>query len=634
VAAILLLCARPAPADESAHVWFAGTRLIFDAATATGGELAVSTGDSGLARFLGRVGATLSWDASQRNIVITSADHRLIRFTLGDNHYSVGSVLESAAFVPYAAGGQAFLPFYALARALGVEPVRDAGDVVLQPQIYALEVKSAAKQVTVTVHAATPIRFKTAADGDRLVLTFGGVSSSLEQSRRVDGSPGTIAIVPGGSARGPVTVMTFDGFSGLTPALASAPSPNVVVLVFAASAVAGTDPVPPSYAAVAAPMLPITVTGLPQVAARSVPPPAAAVAPAPPPQPQAAGGVPGVPPAATLTAVDETAVGDGLSIRLAVNGGASFEWHRLSDNRFYVDLKNVVLGFAPRDDVPPPGGVTSVRVRQIATAPIPIVRVAMTLASQRQIDVVGTSDGIALAVNANDDLEAPRVGAGEINGGMAYAPPPAAATLPISPELLRPGTNPRLIVIDPGHGGSDIGASHNGLVEKDLTLDISRRLKAILISRGWQVKMTRETDVDVFAPNDSARDELQARCDVANAAGARLFVSVHINSSTSASVNGTTSYYYKPSDEPLAAAIQRRLMASLGTADMGTRKEAFYVIKHTSMPATLVETAFISNPSDAELMRSPAFLQRVAQSIADGIGDYTAVTPISAAAGQ
>jgi N-acetylmuramoyl-L-alanine amidase CwlD len=306
-----------------------------------------------------------------------------------------------------------------------------------------------------------------------------------------------------------------------------------------------------------------------------------------------------------------------------VNGGAMYEWHRLLDNRFFVDVKNATLGFPARDDAPPSAAVPAVRIRQIATLPIPIVRVALTLTSQRQVDVVNTVDGLGVAVSGNDEMDPPRVGAGEINGGTVYSPAPVAV-LPLNPLVLPAGRS-KLIVIDPGHGGSDAGAVHNGLVEKELTLDISRRLRAILIARGWQVKMTRDSDVDVFAPNDSARDELQARSNVANSAGARLFVSVHINSSTSPEINGTASYYYKPEDQPLAAAIQHRLTAVLPTSNLGVRKEAFYVMKHTSAPASLVETAFISNPSDAALLRSPDFLQNVAQAIADGIGDFTSL---------
>jgi N-acetylmuramoyl-L-alanine amidase len=169
------------------------------------------------------------------------------------------------------------------------------------------------------------------------------------------------------------------------------------------------------------------------------------------------------------------------------------------------------------------------------------------------------------------------------------------------------------------------------LTEKIITLDVSDRLRSILISRGWQVRMTRDTDRDVYAPNDSAHDELQARCDIANNAGARMFVSIHVNSFTSSDLSGTTTYYYKGIDRGLAAAVQRRLIAALGTKDDGVRKENFYVIHHSTMPAILIETAFLSNQGDAELLRSPEFLQRIAAAIADGINDYASGNQAAAA---
>ncbi|MBV8150826.1 MAG: N-acetylmuramoyl-L-alanine amidase, partial [Candidatus Eremiobacteraeota bacterium] len=206
----------------------------------------------------------------------------------------------------------------------------------------------------------------------------------------------------------------------------------------------------------------------------------------------------------------------------------------------------------------------------------------------------------------------------------AVAPPPVAAAPTAVPRLdwkFGP-LNPRLIVLDPGHGGSDTGAMRNGLVEKDLVLDIAQRLEALLVGRGWTVKMTREADVDVYGPNAADVAELQARCDVANNAGARMFVSIHANSSTSPAPNGTTSYYWKPEDRALAAAIQTHLIGLLGTKDDGVQKERFYVIRHTTMPAALVETAFVSNSDDAARLRSSQFRQDIAEGIADGIRDY------------
>ncbi len=98
------------------------------------------------------------------------------------------------------------------------------------------------------------------------------------------------------------------------------------------------------------------------------------------------------------------------------------------------------------------------------------------------------------------------------------------------------------------------------------------------------------------------------------------------------SVNGTTTYYFKAIDRPLAEFVHRRLIAVLGTKDDGVQKDNFYVIHHTAMPAILIETAFDSNPSDAALLRSPDFLQRVAGAIADGVADYAAATNRSSAA--
>ncbi len=188
-------------------------------------------------------------------------------------------------------------------------------------------------------------------------------------------------------------------------------------------------------------------------------------------------------------------------------------------------------------------------------------------------------------------------------------------------------TNPRLIVIDPGHGGSDRGTVHGGVAEADLTLDMAKRLREILIARGWQVKMTHDTDVDVYAPNDSPHDELQARVNVANDAGARMFVSVHVNAYINSGPYGTTCYISKPEDVPLARSIETQLDAD-GTKDDGVVKSHLYVTYHTKMPAVLIETAFLTNPGDYALLTSAAWRQKVAQEIADGIGQYAREYPV------
>jgi N-acetylmuramoyl-L-alanine amidase len=168
---------------------------------------------------------------------------------------------------------------------------------------------------------------------------------------------------------------------------------------------------------------------------------------------------------------------------------------------------------------------------------------------------------------------------------------------------------------------------HGGVSEKELTLDMAKRLRAILIGRGWEVRMTRETDVDVYAPNDSPHDELQARDDIANKAGARLFVSIHANAFINSGPYGTTTYISKPDDVAFAHFVESHLAAD-GTKDDGIVKSHLYVTLHARMPAVLIETAFLTNPGDYALLTSAAWRQKVAQEIADGIGQYAQAYPV------
>ena len=106
--------------------------------------------------------------------------------------------------------------------------------------------------------------------------------------------------------------------------------------------------------------------------------------------------------------------------------------------------------------------------------------------------------------------------------------------------------------------------------------------------------------------------------------GADAFVSIHINSSTNKSVGGFSSYYYPKTnnDARLAQAVQDRLVKNFGLDDLGIRKANFYVNKRCSMPSTLLELAFISNPKEEKLMNSNWYINKLAKSIADGIEDY------------
>ena len=161
-------------------------------------------------------------------------------------------------------------------------------------------------------------------------------------------------------------------------------------------------------------------------------------------------------------------------------------------------------------------------------------------------------------------------------------------------------------------------------VPKKTALKITKKVQELLKKKGAKVSMTRTGDTDVYGPNASDSQELQARVDVAEDNDADAFISIHINSSTNKSVGGFSSYYYPKTnnDARLAQAVQDRLVKNFGLDDLGIRKANFYVNKRCSMPSTLLELAFISNPKEEKLMNSNWYINKLAKSIADGIEDY------------
>lgn len=189
------------------------------------------------------------------------------------------------------------------------------------------------------------------------------------------------------------------------------------------------------------------------------------------------------------------------------------------------------------------------------------------------------------------------------------------------------GLDGKIITLDAGHGGSDPGAiGSDGTKEKNITLPITKMLKEILEDKGAKVYMTRTTDVDVFGPNASDAEELQARVNVGEKYNSDMFVSLHINSSVNKNVGGFSTYYYPKTDNDLRLAknIQNKLAANFGVDDLGVRQANFYVIKRISMPAVLVEMCFISNEKELTLMKGQWFQKKTARLIAEGIEKYFA----------
>jgi N-acetylmuramoyl-L-alanine amidase len=638
----------PAGAQETGTptFWFAGTRLIFERAIPLDGDVAVSIRDSGLQRFLARLGATIAYQPQQRYVVVTAADHRTITFTVGSAQYLAGNVTARATFAPFVDGSEPIVPLYALAHALYVEPVAGAGETVLQPQIGALDIRTQAGRTTVVIRGATALAYVKRVDTPTHVeFAFGGVASTLSGTRKI-GAGATATITSGGPARNPSTIIAFDAPRGLAYELDPAASPYEVALTVsdAGSAVAANPPAAPvtnpAYTA------PPSTVAVPSTPAYTPPPPPVLTGTGPPSAVPAVGDVTPSPAStgpAVVTAVTLQPLGDGLTIHVAMQGTAAYDWHRLADQRWYVDIHDAQLTDAGRDEHPSIAAVDSVRIRQIGTTDVPVVRIAITLRGEKQIDIDPAADGLTIAASNVDAIAAARTGSGRIGSaaiGDSNVPAPVALETPAA--LATPwkfGNGSRIIVIDPGHGGDDYGTAHNGLVEKTLTIDMARRLRALLVAAGWTVLMTRDSDIDPVSqanlaamkadgrPNPSDRAYLQTRCDVANNVNARMFISIHVNYSPSTSVSGSTFYWYKPEDQLLAQTLEHAVIPVAGTTDDGAQHENLYVVRHATMPAVLIETAFISNPHDVELLRTPAFLQSMAQGIANGVKAYAGKPP-------
>jgi N-acetylmuramoyl-L-alanine amidase len=188
----------------------------------------------------------------------------------------------------------------------------------------------------------------------------------------------------------------------------------------------------------------------------------------------------------------------------------------------------------------------------------------------------------------------------------------------------------RLVVIDPGHGGSDPGAvAPDGTLEKDIVLSIAKHLQARLHQAAVYTMLTRSGDGWVKpAPGSgffgSKRQDLIERAEIANRNQADLFISIHCNSFPQSIWSGAQTFYYPDQEESrkLAAAIQTELVRRLGPNRRQANAGDYRVLKEAQMPAVVVEAGFLSNPREARLLADPSYQERVAEAIYWGIIRY------------
>lgn len=175
----------------------------------------------------------------------------------------------------------------------------------------------------------------------------------------------------------------------------------------------------------------------------------------------------------------------------------------------------------------------------------------------------------------------------------------------------------RVVIIDPGHGGFDPGAvGPSGLTEKEVALDISLKLYDFISDRVDDVVLTRTEDKFI---------SLRERVRMANQKEEGVFVSIHANASTRSNSEGTETFIAPNSGTPsliLARDIHKELVAGIGLTNRGIKRDNFYVIRNTEMPAVLVEVAFLSNPHEESLLSTDRFRQDAAEAIGRGIIKY------------
>ncbi len=184
----------------------------------------------------------------------------------------------------------------------------------------------------------------------------------------------------------------------------------------------------------------------------------------------------------------------------------------------------------------------------------------------------------------------------------------------------------KFIYIDPGHGGADPGAIYKDIYEKNITLDIAKKLQFILEQKGAIVYLTREADYDISAPRVllRKRSDLTKRTNLINSSNCDIYLSIHLNASIHTSWKGAQVFYNNVNDENkvLAEYIQQAFKEDLNSRRSIKEINDLYMYKNVKVPGLLLEVGFISNPNERYLLLKDYYQQRIALSITKGVINY------------
>lgn len=198
----------------------------------------------------------------------------------------------------------------------------------------------------------------------------------------------------------------------------------------------------------------------------------------------------------------------------------------------------------------------------------------------------------------------------------------------IVPTVILPVTN-KVVVIDPGHGGHDPGAvGKNGLLEKNVNLDIALKLQAFLEQSGCVVQLTRAVDESIHDTDERSlrnkkRSDLKKRREIVDTSEADAFISIHLNSFSQPKYKGVQTFYPKESLESkrLAESVQNELKTTLEIVDnrVALPINNIYLLKDVKIPSIIVECGFLSNPEEEKKLATDGYRRQIAWGIYMGI---------------
>lgn len=195
--------------------------------------------------------------------------------------------------------------------------------------------------------------------------------------------------------------------------------------------------------------------------------------------------------------------------------------------------------------------------------------------------------------------------------------------------FLRADETKRIVYLDAGHGGIDGGAvGIDGTRESEINLLITKKLQQILIDNGYTVYLTRDGDYDLASSSNTTNrksEDIRKRVSLINQSKADIYVSIHTNSFSNATIHGAQTFYKSGNNlsETLAKDIQKSLIDNLkNTSREAKTIENKYLIDNTTVPGCIVEVGFITNPEELALLKTSEYQEKIANAIYLGIYEY------------